>query len=143
MKMRVAEGLYQTIGELDQVSDWKEMTVAGNAGSINRHFSYKQPSAAILTGYLNIEEDGVYEFSTDIDHLYIGDRLLINNEGQVRKHSREDASIALSKGKHPVKMIFLNNVSGGWPLMWSGAVVRYKKIGEEKFREFSEVVLSY
>ena len=143
LKMRVAEGLYQTIGELDQVSDWKEMTVPGNAGSINRFFSYKQPSAAILTGYLNIEEDGVYDFSTDIDHLYIGDRLLINNEGEVRKYSRADASIALAKGKHPVKMIFLNNISGGWPQIWSGAVVRYKKSGDEKFREFSEAVLSY
>lgn len=143
LKMRVAEGLYQNISALDKVSDWKELTVQGNAGSINRHFSYKQPSAAILTGYLTIEEDGVYDFSTDIDHLYIGDRLLINNEGEVRKHSREDASIALAKGKHPIKMIFLNNISGGWPQMWSGAEVRYKKSGDEKFRVFSEAVLSY
>jgi hexosaminidase len=143
LKMRIADRLYQSIGELDKVQDWQELTVAGNATSINRHFSYKQPSAAILTGYLNIEDDGVYEFSTDIDHLYIGERLLINNEGEVRKYSREDASMALAKGKHPVKMIFLNNISGGWPQIWSGAVVRYKKSGDEKFSQFSEAVLSF
>jgi hexosaminidase len=143
MKMKIAQGTFLKVKELDDVTEWIESTVAGDAKSINEHFSYKAPSAAVLTGYLDIPEDGIYEFSTDVDHLYIHDRLLINNEGQVRKHSRCDASIALGKGKHPVKIIFLNNIIGGWPQVWSGSVVRYRKIGDANYSQFSSEVLSF
>lgn len=95
----------------------------------------KTPGVGIFEGYLEIPEDGVYHFSSNMDELYIADTLLINNDGEVKRFSRNDASIALKKGFHPVKFVLINNVFGGWPQIWNGVRIHYKKDTEKEFTE--------
>jgi hexosaminidase len=83
----------------------------------------------ILTGYFNVPEDGVYEFSTAVDGLWIDGKLLIDNEGTVRKNVKSDKSIALAKGYHAIKIVRLGNIIGGWPSQWDAVRVSRKLRG--------------
>ena len=73
---------------------------------------------AIATGYVDIPEDGVYYFTTNNDEVWIDGKLLISNEGEVKRFSRNDKSVALAKGLHELKVVFLGHIIGGWPSLW-------------------------
>ncbi|MGQ1788227.1 family 20 glycosylhydrolase [Saccharicrinis sp. GN24d3] len=135
LKMREAEGTFINVSDLNKAKDWKESVL--NKKKFGGMFDMKKPSAAILTGFIDIDEDAVYEFSTNVDQFFIGDELLINNDGEVKRFSRNNTSIALAKGKHPVKIVFLNNIVGGWPQAWNGPSVSFKKAGDKKFTTLS------
>jgi hexosaminidase len=89
--------------------------------------------STVLTGYFNVPENGVYCFSTEADGLWIDDKLLINNEGTVRKDTKFDKSIALAKGYHSIKIVRLGNIIGGWPSQWDSVNVRWKRADKQKF----------
>jgi hexosaminidase len=76
--------------------------------------------SVVLTGNINVPDDGVYRFSTAADGLWIDGKLLIDNEGTVRKNVKSDKSIALAKGYHAIKIVRLGNIIGGWPTQWDG-----------------------
>ena len=137
IRAQTAMGYFSEVSELDTVSRWQNTVV--KAFQLKSFFNYKKPSAAIFEAFIVISEDNVYRFSTDVDQLYVNGKLLVSNEKEVKKHSRNDASVALAKGLHRVKMVVLNNVTGGWPLAWSGVELRYKKLTESEFK----VVNSY
>ena len=107
-----------------------ELMCCLNLKQTNSLFNYHTPSVGIFEGYLEVPEDDIYEFSTDTDEFYIAGELLIDNDGEVKRYSRNDASIALRKGLHPVKMVFVNNVYGGWPQAWNGFRISYKRRGD-------------
>ena len=71
--------------------------------------------AAVATGFIDIPENGVYFFSSDLEEVWVGGKLLVNNGGEVKRHSRNDRSIALEKGMHELKLVFLGHIIGGWP----------------------------
>ncbi|WP_439182718.1 family 20 glycosylhydrolase [Carboxylicivirga taeanensis] len=138
------EGTFIKVAELDKVSDWQTRDgFIDNKGPKYRKSDYHHPSAHLYTGYLSIEEDGIYEFQTNLDQFYIGEQLLINNDGEVKRFSRNNSTIALSKGKHPVKLIYLNNIIGGWPQAWNGPKVQYRLLGDEKFTQVENTHYTY
>ncbi|WP_430814724.1 family 20 glycosylhydrolase [Carboxylicivirga sp. RSCT41] len=125
---------FVSVAGIVKVNDWNERDGAvENRGSRYRETDYKQPSSHIFTGYLTIEEDGIYEFQTNLDQFYLAGQLLIDNDGEVKRFSRNNSTIALAKGKHPVKLVYLNNIIGGWPQAWNGPKVEYRKPGEKEF----------
>ena len=97
--------------------------------------------AAIATGYINIPEDGVYFFSSELEEVWIDGKLLINNGGEVKRFSRKDASVALAKGLHAVKAVFLGHVVGGWPSNWNDGSIRIRKADQEKFQRVTPEML--
>ncbi len=131
---KYAEGYFAKVNELDKVNSWKDISVT-NKETLSKINNFKSPTAAILQGFIEIPEDGVYEFQTNFDQLAIGDKLLISNDGEVKRFSRNNATIALGKGKHPVKITYLNNNFGGFPQSWNEFWVNYKRNGEEKFNQ--------
>lgn len=131
LKLKIAEGEFYSNAAVKQAKSWEE-TIASNFKQAHGLFDYKKPSVGIFEGYIQIEEDGVYQFSSNVDEFHIGGKLLINNDGEVKRFSRNDASIALAKGLHPVKILYINNVFGGWPQNWNGMKVFMKKDGEKK-----------
>ena len=88
---------------------------------------------AVATGYVNIEEEGVYFFSSELEEVWIDGQLLINNRDEVKRFSRKDKSIALAKGMHEIKAVFLGHIIGGWPSNWNDGSIKIKKAGTEKF----------
>jgi len=53
---------------------------------------------------------------------------LIDNGREVKKHSRQDAGIALRKGYHQVTVRFLSNVRGGWTTARNRGEVTFRKV---------------
>lgn len=90
----------------------------------------------VMTGYMNIPEDGVYYFSTNHE-LWIDGELFISNEkenhGTARRFSRSDRSIALARGSHAFKLVRLGAIFGGWPTQWDSVNIDIRREGEPKF----------
>ncbi len=91
--------------------------------------------AAIANGYVNIPEDGVYYFSSELEEVWIDGKLLIDNGGEVKRFSRKDKSVALAKGLHDIKAVFLGHIVGGWPSNWNDGAIRIRKADQEKFQK--------
>ena len=134
LKLKIAESEIYSTKDIKGINKW-ESKVVKEYKATNKLFDYSNPSVGIFEGYIEITEDGIYQFSSDMDELYVGGLLLIDNDGEVKRHSRNDASIALNKGLHPVKIVFINNVYGGWPQVWNGVRINYKNVNDEKFTE--------
>ncbi|WP_394746987.1 family 20 glycosylhydrolase [Spongiimicrobium salis] len=98
--------------------------------------------ALSIEGYIDIEEDGVYFFSTTQDQVWIGDQLLIDYKEDIKRHPK-DASIALAKGKHKLKIIYLNNVTKGWASDWNTVALQYRKASEIDFETVGHELLSH
>jgi hypothetical protein len=98
---------------------------------------------AIATGYVDIPEDGVYYFTTNNDEVWIDGKLLISNEGEVKRFSRNDKSVALAKGLHELKVVFLGHIIGGWPSLWDDASISIRKADQEKFTPIKPEQLFY
>ena len=84
--------------------------------------------AAEASGYIKVPEDGVYVLSTLFDQLWVDGEKLIDNGREVKKHSRQDAGIALGKGYHPVTVRFLSNVRGGWTTARNRGEILIRKV---------------
>ena len=74
----------------------------------------------MFEGLIYIDEEGIYSFYTDSDDgscLYIGDQLVVENDG-LHSMSEESGIIALSMGYHPIRVTYFEK-SGGNKLVVS------------------------
>ncbi|MFC1726059.1 alpha-L-fucosidase, partial [candidate division KSB1 bacterium] len=82
----------------------------------------------VFEGLIKVGKDGVYSFFTDSDdgsRLYIGDKLLVDNDG-LHGMQEEEGVIALAKGLHTIKVTFFEKTGG------DDLKVYYKGAGIEK-----------
>lgn len=138
LNMKMAYGTYLNSQELAKATDWQELTI-----ETLRDIRSQEPTwenmrgvkyyGAIATGYVDIPEDGVYFFSSNNDEVWIDGKLLIDNGGEVKRFSRNDASVALAKGLHELKVVFCSHIIGGWPSAWDDASINIRKADQEKF----------
>ena len=66
---------------------------------------------------------------------------MVNNKNEVKRFSRSDASIALAKGLHEIKAVFLGHIIGGWPSNWNDGSIQFRNANEEKFQAVGEDML--
>lgn len=150
LKMDVTYGTYLNKSELEKsgnkptaskvIKELKEITSFEKSSESMR--GMKQ-YAAVAEGYLNIPEDGVYYVSSELEEVWIDGQLVIDNNGEVKKFSRRDKSMALAKGLHQVKVVFLGHIIGGWPSNWSEAQIRLRKSDAAEFTTVTGDMLSY
>ncbi|TSE10572.1 family 20 glycosylhydrolase [Aquimarina algiphila] len=93
--------------------------------------------AVFLDGFVDIPEDGVYYFSSVQDQVWVADQLLIDYKTPLKKHPKE-SSIALQKGKHKLKIVYLNNIAKGWATDWNTVELKYRKASEMNYKEVDE-----
>ena len=145
LSMRRVIGNYLRVDELNWtdslwqqavISEPNEMSIkrADDAATLRGANNY----ATIAEGYINVPEDGVYYLSSRLDQLWIDNKLVISNEGEVKATSSRDTSLALAKGLHPVKMVFLANIIGGWPGWWSDLSIEMRKDTSKKFEKITK-----
>ena len=72
-------------------------------------------------------------FTSRTDQVWIDNKLVIDNSGEVKGVSHRDNCVALAKGLHPVKYIFIANITGGWPSWWNEQNIQLRKDGTEQF----------
>lgn len=96
--------------------------------------------STILTGYIDIPEDGVYYFSTDSELWIDGKQLITNDNGKdtARRFSRSDKSIALAKGPHAIKIVRFGAIFGGWPTQWENVTVSVRADKDKNFTLLDE-----
>ena len=144
LKMTRVRGNYLRVDELNWTDSlWEKAIVCqpndmkisqkDDAVTLRGNHNY----AAIAEGYIYVPEDGVYYLSSRLDQLWIDNKLVISNEGEVKATSSHDTSLALAKGLHPVKMVFLANIIGGWPGWWSDLSLEMRKDTERQFTKVS------
>ncbi len=96
--------------------------------------------AAVAEGYFEVPEDGVYEISSNNNQVWIDGTLLIdNNDLLIPKHTKTNGQLALAKGLHRIKVVFIGGIFNGWPTYWDDADVKlrhpdgeWKKLTEEQ-----------
>ncbi len=111
---------------------------------VTKHKGLEKKGETEFAGYISVSENGVYEFQTDVEKLYIDGKLLINNTGEVKRFSKHNASVALAKGKHAVKIIYNEKeIKGGWPTKWTGLKVQFRKLGEKSFIKLMDEDYTY
>lgn len=99
-----------------------------------REYSDDELYNTVMTGYVNIPEDGIYYFSTNVEEFWLQDKLFISNHGQLKRYSTNDKSIALKAGFHPIKIVHLCNIIDGWPPMWDIITVSIRNEKDSNFK---------
>ena len=150
LEMDVTYGYYLNMDEFNAatepvavskvIGDTKELITFGKPNDSMR--DVKQ-YGAVAQGYIDVAEDGVYYFSTEFEQLWIDGQLLIDNTGEVKKFCRRDKSVALAKGKHEIKVVFLGHIIGGFPSNWGEGDVRMRKSDAEQWTRVTGDVLSH
>lgn len=125
IKFKYQEGTFYNVTDLNNSLNW-EGKEAPTMLDAMKYGDIKTPSAKIFEGYIKVLETGVYEFSTDLNQLYIAGKLIVDNGKNVKRFSNRTTSIALEAGLHPIKMVQLNNIEGGWPQLWNAGKIRFK-----------------
>ena len=55
----------------------------------------------------------------------------------MKRFSRHDKSIALSKGFHTMKVVFLGHIIGGWPSWWNDSSIYMRAADDKEFKPVS------
>lgn len=149
LNMEVTDGMYLNVKELEAaqketkksvIKDLKEIcSVVKTSESMRGVNQY----AAVATGYVNIPEDGVYFISSDLEEVWIDGKLLVNNGGEVKRFSRHDSSVALAKGLHEIKAVFLGHIIGGWPSNWNDGSIKLRKSDAKEFTAITPEMLRH
>ena len=131
LNLSVYKGTYLSPYQLPQTPDYtKEIAdlrpirtqtrVPGNVRNVENY-------AAIAEGFVNIDQDGVYEFSSNNSQVWIDGQLLIDNSQMpCPRYSPNNAEIALAKGLHRFKVTFVGGIFEGWPTYWDDASVKLR-----------------
>lgn len=146
LNMQVTDGMFLNTSKLGDVKEWKKSVIKdlreiSSVVKSSESMRGVKQYAAIATGYVNIPEDGVYFISSDNEEVWIDGKLLINNGGEVKRFSRHDTSVALGKGLHEIKVVFLGHIIGGWPSNWNDGSVKLRKADAEKFTKITPEML--
>lgn len=110
--------------------------------SLAPKFDMNKPSLAVFDGYVELPEDGVYGFTTDMDELWIDGVLVISNP-KLSRHGRTKAQKALAAGKHSYKLVFNNMIKDGWPNNWNEVTFRYQLPSGGDFKKVQSEMLTY
>lgn len=146
LDMQVTDGMFLESSKLADAKEWKKLVIKDLRQLTNQvpapeSMRGVKQYAAIATGYVNIPEDGVYYISSENEEVWIDGKLLVNNGGEVKRFSRHDNSVALAKGLHEIKVVFLGHIIGGWPSNWNDGSVRLRKADSNKFSRITPEML--
>lgn len=127
IKIAHTEGDFYFVEDTKNAS-WNPKEVVND---FNQKPALEDKGAYCYTGYFEVSQDGVYYLSTEMDELQIDGKVVLSNDGKLIRHSHNRTSLALTKGKHAFRLLFINNNIGGFPRVWNnkGFVIAQK--GEE------------
>ncbi|WP_373727208.1 family 20 glycosylhydrolase [Bacteroides heparinolyticus] len=141
LTVEMTYGYYLNINELnasaktpDVIKEIKQLNELTSQEKYDESMRSVKQYAAVGTGFLKIPADGVYFLSSDLEEVWLDDKLLINNSGEVKRHSRKDTSIALAKGLPKLKTVFLGHIIGGWPSNWNDGSIKLRRSDEAEFK---------
>jgi alpha-L-fucosidase len=124
-------------GDWDRLPDFGTIkpVKSGAADNISLALRAREDNFGFLfPGFIRVPADGVYTFYTDSDdgsRLYIGDELVVENDGLHGMQERKGA-IALAAGLHPIRVIYFDKTGGdGLNISYSAPGIEKKPIPSE------------
>lgn len=138
--MRVAYGNYDFCGNIpadawtiDSIAPRLESvrTVEDVPASVRNVRNY----AAEADCFVDIPEDGIYEFFTLNSALWLDGEILVDNRAvKIPRMTYDSRQIALKAGRHHLRTLFVGGIFSGWPSYWDAAQVQIRKQGESKLQ---------
>lgn len=138
LRMKTIKGSYLNMEALAKSTVTPVESVISRVGDVavkvgvGESIKHIENVANIAEGYIDIPSDGVYYFWTNNNELWIDSKLLISNDNEVKRFSRNSNAVALAKGLHPIKIVWLSNIIGGWPTNWDDGNIKIRREGEKK-----------
>ena len=91
--------------------------------------------AAWAEGSFKVSDTDVWRFSSDCDEVWIdGIKLIDNSLEPVKRYSKHDAELALEKGWHSFRMLYIFNVKGGWNPLRNKSDIFIRRSGETEWK---------
>jgi len=148
LRYRKTYGRFLLPSDIPAGAEWEEGTIKSlkelmTLEPYDRSMQTTRFYAAEACGYIDVPKDAVYVISSVFDQVWIDGRLVIDNGTTVKKNPRNDNSIALKKGLHSVRVVFLSNIIGGWYSSRGRGEITYRKYSDEEFHTFRENRLFY
>lgn len=113
-------------GEWSQLPDFDALTPAARGVAPKFDLSARRRDDHLgfrFQGYVQVPRDGVYTFYSESDdgsRLFVGDRLLADNDG-IHGMTEKRGQIALQAGRHPITVVFFEGRGGeGLVVRWEG-----------------------
>ncbi len=138
LRMTTTKGYYLNMQQLEASKEQPEKRIMTETRELP---ALGEKASAIAEGYLAIPEDGVYLFRTNNNQLYIDGQLIVDNDGEVKRFSRQSGTIALAKGLHRIKIVYLGHILGGWPTSWDSGEVTFQHMGSKKTEKVTPQIL--
>lgn len=118
--MRVAEGLFLTDEQIAGARFGADTVVRYFRPGYEAGTKTAPESLVVYEGFVELPEDGVYGFTTDMEELWIdGERIVKNGQEAASRHLRHKTTRALAAGKHAFRLVFNNMIRHGWPDVWN------------------------
>lgn len=141
VRLRVAYGNYEFSGNDIPSNAWTIDSIAPSLESVrtveNVHKSIRNTKnyAATAECFIDIPDDGIYEFYTLNSALWLDGEMIVDNRSvKIPRISFEGKQIALKAGRHSLKTLYVLGIYSGWPTYWEAAHVQYRKQGETEFK---------
>ena len=99
------EGFFKSPEQIQKAKPSK----TGTVDKLHVPFEPEGEFAVILDGFIRVPENGIYTFRSITDRLYIGNELVLKNNDPVKQRTHT-AQIVLSRGNHPIKVIFIKGL---------------------------------
>ena len=139
VKMQRTDGRFIVVEDLEG-AQWKDVEAKrirdlGSLETLDRNMPDSLVFyAAKAQACFMVPQTGSYVFSSDCDHVLIDGKLVVDNNGDVKRHSRADKAVVLEEGFHKVDVIFIYNVIGGWNTIRNKPEVMARFVGDEEFK---------
>jgi alpha-L-fucosidase len=132
LKYRYFEGDWDSLPDFSAITPVKDGTIEDFTFGPQKQDEY---FAFVYQGFINIPVEGVYTFYTvsdDGSNLFIGEELVVDNDGLHGMREREGV-VALARGLHPIKVTFFEKTGGDDLIVqWKGPGVEKQQIPVER-----------
>lgn len=142
--MRTAPGLFVTDEQIAGAAFGPDTVVRYFKRGSAPDSKVGDASLVVYEGLVELPEDGVYGFTTDMDELWIDGELLVRNgQEAASRHLKHKTTRALAAGKHAFKLVFNNMTKHGWPNDWNEITFLVKAPGADKYQRVRPAQLTH
>ena len=142
LSLNIADGLYTSCAMLAANVEWTGTTAkALEEITRQKHNGYY---SAVAEGLVRVPQDGVWFFRANYPEVWIDGRKVVDNTDHwVLDGNRGGRSMALAKGLHRIKVVFLGYNASGRPTYWDNGQILWRHQDAEKYEKIKPEALSH
>ena len=117
LQLKIADAHCTYSHEMEHITNWKDsvLTDLNQIAHLRPNFFHNVDyHVAVAEGYVDLPEDGVYQFKSNNTRVWLNDQLVVDNDNKPQIHSTTGRMLALRAGRYPFKVEQISNFIGGW-----------------------------